>query len=43
VFDVYPGFWSLFGLIVGLAMVIVMKKIVQPMISRGDDYYDRNH
>jgi len=42
VFDVYPGFWALFGLIGGLAMVIVMKKIVQPMISRGDDYYDRN-
>jgi len=41
VFDVYPGFWSAFGLFVGLAMVIVMKKIVQPMISRGDDYYDR--
>jgi hypothetical protein len=42
VFDVYPGFWALFGLVVGLAMVIVMKKIVQPMISRGDDYYERN-
>jgi hypothetical protein len=42
VFDVYPGFWALFGLIGGLAMVIIMKKIVQPMISRGDDYYERN-
>ncbi len=42
VFDVYPGFWSLFGLVGGLAMVIIMKKIVQPMISRGDDYYERN-
>jgi len=42
VFDIYPGFWAVFGLICGLAMVIIMKKIVQPMISRGDDYYDRN-
>jgi hypothetical protein len=42
VFDAYPGFWALFGLVVGLAMVIIMKKIIQPMISRGDDYYDRN-
>jgi hypothetical protein len=42
VFDAYPGFWAVFGLVVGLAMVIVMKKIVQPMISRGDDYYERN-
>jgi len=42
VFDVYPGFWAVFGLVVGLALVIVMKKIVQPMISRGDDYYERN-
>lgn len=42
VFDVYPGFWAVFGLVGGLAMVIIMKKIVQPMISRGDDYYERN-
>lgn len=43
VFDVYPGFWALFGLVGGLAMVIIMKKIVQPMISRGDDYYERGN
>jgi hypothetical protein len=43
VFDAYPGFWAVFGLVVGLALVIVMKKIVQPMISRGDDYYERNN
>lgn len=40
--DAYPGFWAVFGLVGGLAMVIIMKKIVQPMISRGDDYYERN-
>lgn len=42
VFDIYPGFWAIFGLVGGLAMVIIMKKIVQPMIARGDDYYERN-
>ncbi|MDO9630655.1 MAG: hypothetical protein Q7I92_01990 [Humidesulfovibrio sp.] len=42
VYDAYAGFWAVFGLIGGLAMVIIMKKIVQPMISRGDDYYERN-
>lgn len=43
VYDAYPGFWAVFGLVGGLAMVIIMKKIVQPMISRGDDYYERNN
>ena len=43
VYDAYAGFWAVFGLVVGLALVIVMKKIVQPMISRGDDYYERNN
>ncbi len=43
VYDAYAGFWPVFGLVVGLALVIVMKKIVQPMISRGDDYYERNN
>jgi len=37
--DRYPGFFAAFGLIVGLAMVIIMKKIVQPFIARKEDYY----
>lgn len=37
--DKYPGFFAGFGLIVGLAMVIIMKKIVQPFIARKEDYY----
>lgn len=41
VYDAYAGFWAAFGLVVGLAMVIVMKKIVQPMIARREDYYDK--
>ena len=39
VFDVYPGFWAVFGLGVGLVMVFVVKKIVQPLIKRPEDYY----
>jgi len=39
--DAYPGFWGLFGLVSGLAMVIIMKKIIQPLIARKEDYYER--
>ena len=39
VLDKYPGFFAAFGLIVGLAMVIVMKKIIQPFIARKEDHY----
>lgn len=41
--DAYPGFWAGFGLLIGLAMVIIMKKVIQPMIARKEDYYDRNN
>ena len=37
--DKYPGFFAAFGLIVGLAMVVIMKKIIQPFIARKEDYY----
>ncbi|MBG0789113.1 MAG: hypothetical protein H0S80_01290 [Desulfovibrionaceae bacterium] len=37
--DKYPGFFAAFGLIVGLVMVILMKKIIQPFIAREEDYY----
>ena len=37
--DAYFGFWALFGLGVGLIMVFVMKRIVQPLIVRKEDYY----
>lgn len=37
--DAYPGFWALFGLGVGLVMVFVMKRIIQPLIVRKEDYY----
>lgn len=37
--DAYPGFWAGFGLVVGLVMVFVMKRIIQPLIVRREDYY----
>lgn len=40
VIDKYTGFWAGFGLLFGLAMVIVMKKIVQPFIARDEEFYD---
>lgn len=38
--DAYPGFWPVFGFGVGLVMIWVMKKVVQPLIARDEDYYD---
>lgn len=37
--DKYPGFWPAFGLIVGVIMIYLVKKIVQPLIKRPEDYY----
>jgi hypothetical protein len=39
-YDVYPGFWALFGLFVAVLMVIVMKKVVYPLISGPEDSSD---
>lgn len=39
-YDRLPLFWPVFGLGVGLAMVFAMKKIIQPLIVRKEDYYD---
>ena len=38
-FDAYTGFWAVFGLGVGLVMIFVMKRIIQPLIVRKEDYY----
>ncbi|MDR1038670.1 MAG: hypothetical protein LBR80_00595 [Deltaproteobacteria bacterium] len=37
--DRYPFFWPVFGLAVGVVMVFVVKKIVQPLIRRPEDHY----
>ena len=39
VVDAYWGFWAVFGLGVGVVMVYVMKRIIQPLIVRKEDYY----
>ncbi len=40
VYDALPLFWPAFGLGVGLVMVLVVKKIIQPLIVRPEDHYD---
>ncbi len=37
--DAYWGFWAVFGLGVGCIMVFVMKRVIQPLIVRKEDYY----
>lgn len=37
--DAYWGFWAVFGLGVGVIMVYAMKRIIQPLIVRREDYY----
>lgn len=37
--DAYFGFWAVFGLGVGYVMIFVMKRIIQPLIVRKEDYY----
>ncbi|MDR2339178.1 MAG: hypothetical protein LBF40_03455 [Deltaproteobacteria bacterium] len=37
--DKYPFFWPAFGLVVGVVMVFIVKKVIQPLIKRPEDYY----
>ena len=37
--DAWPGFWAVFGFGVGMVMVYVMKRVIQPLIARHEDYY----
>jgi hypothetical protein len=37
--DAKPFFWPAFGLAVGLALVLLAKNIIQPLIKRPEDYY----
>ncbi|MDR2404820.1 MAG: hypothetical protein LBE27_00415 [Deltaproteobacteria bacterium] len=37
--DRYPLFWAVFGLVVGVVMVFLVKRIIQPLIKRPEDYY----
>jgi len=37
--DSAPGFWPAFSFVMGVAMIFFVKKIVQPLIKRPEDYY----
>ncbi|MDR1394557.1 MAG: hypothetical protein LBK52_00085 [Deltaproteobacteria bacterium] len=37
--DRYTFFWPAFGLIAGLLLVASVKKILQPLIKKPEDYY----
>jgi hypothetical protein len=38
--DNYPGHWAVFGLLVSAAMILIMKKIVQPLLKKPEDKDD---
>ena len=37
--DAVPGFWPAISFVMGVAMIFFVKKIVQPLIKRPEDYY----
>ncbi|MDR2197876.1 MAG: hypothetical protein LBR53_00165 [Deltaproteobacteria bacterium] len=37
--DRYPFFWPVFGLVIGGVMVVLVKKIIQPVIKKPEDFY----
>ena len=39
VYDAYPFFWAVFGIAVGVVLVFLVKKIIQPLIKKPEDYY----
>jgi len=41
-YDVYPGFWAVFGFCVAVFMTVVLKKIAFPILGRSEDMYDRD-
>ena len=38
--DAYTGFWAAFGLVVTVTMVLIMKKIIQPLLVRPEENDD---
>lgn len=42
-YDAYPEFWPIFGFGAASLMILFMKKIVQPLIERPEDYYPEDH
>jgi peptidoglycan/LPS O-acetylase OafA/YrhL len=39
VYDALPLFWPVFGLVLGLALVLLAKRAIQPIIKRPEDHY----
>lgn len=39
VWDVYPGFWPIVSFVMGVIMIFFVKRIVQLVIKRPEDYY----
>ncbi|MDR2442821.1 MAG: hypothetical protein LBE31_04785 [Deltaproteobacteria bacterium] len=39
VYDAKPFFWPAFGLVAGLVLVFLVKKVIQPIIKKPEDYY----
>ncbi|MDR1487210.1 MAG: hypothetical protein LBT62_04360 [Deltaproteobacteria bacterium] len=37
--DRYPFFWPVFGLVCGVVMIFLVKKVIQPIIKRTEDHY----
>jgi hypothetical protein len=42
-YDGYIGFWAGFGLVVAVGMVILMKKIIQPILVRPEEHDDLDY
>ncbi len=36
------GFWAVFGVTVSVALVLVLKKIIYPLINKPEAFYDRS-
>ncbi|MDR1656485.1 MAG: hypothetical protein LBT47_02865 [Deltaproteobacteria bacterium] len=39
VYDAKPFFWPIFGLVAGVILVFLVKKVIQPIIKRPEDHY----
>lgn len=38
--DKIPGFWSVWGLVICLAMIVIWKGVAHTFLEREEDYYD---
>lgn len=38
--EMYPGFWAVFGFVLAVAMAVVMKRLVAPILEVSEDIHD---